>query len=441
MVRVATDMEAEGFDIPLLIGGATTSQVHTAVKIEPAYSGSTIYVPDASRAVGVVSELLGDGADAYKSRVRADLRRSPCRSRRWQQGPTGRHRVRSPQPGPDRLGPILARRTFVQRCSHDREHRSPDAAQLHRLDTVLPQLGSGRRLPAHSHRRRGRRSRPRAVRRCAADARSDDRRELDRRQRPSSVSGRQTRSATTSRSSPTARRTVVAGHAAHASSTGRPRRRSPELGARRLHRADRVRCQGLHRRLRRHDRHAGRATAPRPSKPTTTTTGPSWSRLWPTDSPRRAPSTCTTSSSAPTCGATRRRVHQRRPDQRALPGHPTCARLPGLSRPHREADDLRHARGHRTHRRRTDRVVRHDAGGIGQRPLLRPSRQPLLRRSCRSDKTNSRTTQHARASRSTKPPAGSPPCCVPGSSTSAQRPSAGATDACLASPLRLVLCG
>ncbi|MCL4161421.1 UNVERIFIED_CONTAM: hypothetical protein GTU68_016008, partial [Idotea baltica] len=71
MVRVATNMEAEGFTIPLMIGGATTSEVHTAVKIEPSYSGSTIYVPDASRAVGVVSDLLGDGADTYKSDIRA----------------------------------------------------------------------------------------------------------------------------------------------------------------------------------------------------------------------------------------------------------------------------------------------------------------------------------------------------------------------------------
>ena len=64
-------MEAEGFDIPLLIGGATTSEVHTAVKIEPTYSGSTIYVPDASRAVGVVSELLGEKSSDYKDEVRA----------------------------------------------------------------------------------------------------------------------------------------------------------------------------------------------------------------------------------------------------------------------------------------------------------------------------------------------------------------------------------
>jgi 5-methyltetrahydrofolate--homocysteine methyltransferase len=59
MVFVAGEMERRGFDIPLLIGGATTSKTHTAVKIEPAYKrASTTYVLDASRAVGVVSNLL-----------------------------------------------------------------------------------------------------------------------------------------------------------------------------------------------------------------------------------------------------------------------------------------------------------------------------------------------------------------------------------------------
>ena len=58
MVHVAEEMEREGFRIPLLIGGATTSKVHTAVQIEPAYSGSTIHVRDASRSVGVVSDLM-----------------------------------------------------------------------------------------------------------------------------------------------------------------------------------------------------------------------------------------------------------------------------------------------------------------------------------------------------------------------------------------------
>ncbi len=58
MVYVAEEMEREGFKIPLLIGGATTSKVHTAIQIEPAYNGPTIHVKDASRSVGVVSNLM-----------------------------------------------------------------------------------------------------------------------------------------------------------------------------------------------------------------------------------------------------------------------------------------------------------------------------------------------------------------------------------------------
>ena len=60
MAHVAKEMKRQGFDIPLLIGGATTSRVHTAVKIAPHYNGPVIYVADASRAVGVCSNLLSD---------------------------------------------------------------------------------------------------------------------------------------------------------------------------------------------------------------------------------------------------------------------------------------------------------------------------------------------------------------------------------------------
>lgn len=60
MVNVAKEMERQGFTLPLLIGGATTSKAHTAVKIEKNYSGPTIYVQNASRSVGVVAALLSD---------------------------------------------------------------------------------------------------------------------------------------------------------------------------------------------------------------------------------------------------------------------------------------------------------------------------------------------------------------------------------------------
>ncbi|WP_046633864.1 methionine synthase [Neorhizobium galegae] len=74
MAHVASEMERQGFDIPLLIGGATTSRVHTAVKIHPRYDrGQVIYVTDASRAVGVVSALLSeDGKQNYITTVQAE---------------------------------------------------------------------------------------------------------------------------------------------------------------------------------------------------------------------------------------------------------------------------------------------------------------------------------------------------------------------------------
>ncbi len=72
MVFVAQEMQRRGFTIPLLIGGATTSKTHTAVKIEPGYSaGSTTYVLDASRAVGVVSGLL---SKTESTRLQAETR-------------------------------------------------------------------------------------------------------------------------------------------------------------------------------------------------------------------------------------------------------------------------------------------------------------------------------------------------------------------------------
>src|SRR5262245_38202057 len=65
MCHVAAEMERQGFDLPLLIGGATTSRVHTAVKIHPNYRrGQAVYVTDASRAVAVASSLMSPSARA-----------------------------------------------------------------------------------------------------------------------------------------------------------------------------------------------------------------------------------------------------------------------------------------------------------------------------------------------------------------------------------------
>ncbi|HMJ05442.1 MAG TPA: vitamin B12 dependent-methionine synthase activation domain-containing protein, partial [Chthoniobacterales bacterium] len=73
MVHVAQEMEREGFSVPLLIGGATTSRAHTAVKIAQHYRNSVVHVLDASRAVGVVSSLLNDDLkEAFDVKTRAD---------------------------------------------------------------------------------------------------------------------------------------------------------------------------------------------------------------------------------------------------------------------------------------------------------------------------------------------------------------------------------
>ncbi|MET4075666.1 5-methyltetrahydrofolate--homocysteine methyltransferase [Hymenobacter sp. UYCo722] len=72
MVYVAQAMEKRGLKIPLLIGGATTSRLHTAVKIAPSYSGPVVHVNDASRSVGVAAGLLGSGERAYAQTVADD---------------------------------------------------------------------------------------------------------------------------------------------------------------------------------------------------------------------------------------------------------------------------------------------------------------------------------------------------------------------------------
>ncbi len=73
MAHFAKEMQRLGFTIPLLIGGATTSRTHTAVKIEPHYKGPVVWVPDASRAVGVCSNLLSDDLrDKFVGDVRDD---------------------------------------------------------------------------------------------------------------------------------------------------------------------------------------------------------------------------------------------------------------------------------------------------------------------------------------------------------------------------------
>ena len=69
MVHVAGEMQRQGFAVPLLIGGATTSPVHTSVKIDPAYEGPVVYVKDASRSVNVAQSLIGERGAEFVQRI------------------------------------------------------------------------------------------------------------------------------------------------------------------------------------------------------------------------------------------------------------------------------------------------------------------------------------------------------------------------------------
>ena len=73
MSYIAGEMQRRGFTVPLLIGGATTSPAHTAVKIDPQYEGPVVYVKDASRAVGVCRQLVTpEMKPAYVAEVKAE---------------------------------------------------------------------------------------------------------------------------------------------------------------------------------------------------------------------------------------------------------------------------------------------------------------------------------------------------------------------------------
>ena len=91
MVHVAKEMQRQGFELPLLIGGATTSPAHTSVKIDPQYEGPVVYVKDASRSVGICQQLVTPA-----TRARSSSRSSRASTRRAASSTTARRsRARS----------------------------------------------------------------------------------------------------------------------------------------------------------------------------------------------------------------------------------------------------------------------------------------------------------------------------------------------------------
>ncbi len=141
MVFVAKEMSRRGFTVPLLIGGATTSKQHTAVKIAPEFTGPVVHVLDASRAVDVVSSLLGGGRPAFEATTReaqSELREQYA-TRRREAAALVRQGAR--EPAADRLGGARDLVALVSRQAHHRRAARGSRA-LHRLDVFLLCVGA-----------------------------------------------------------------------------------------------------------------------------------------------------------------------------------------------------------------------------------------------------------------------------------------------------------
>ena len=178
MVDVAREMERRGLSLPLLIGGATTSRQHTAVKIAPEYSQPVVHVLDASRVVGVVADLLDAGAPRAagrrEPRAPGDAARAARGTGAQAAAPARRRRARTGTASPfDELpAPAFTGRAFV-------EPPLETLRRVHRLEVLLPRVGAQGPLPGDPRAAGG----ARAVRRRAAAARRDRRATTARRAR------------------------------------------------------------------------------------------------------------------------------------------------------------------------------------------------------------------------------------------------------------------
>ena len=211
MVRVAGEMERTGFQVPLLIGGATTSRLHTSLRIDPAYHGPVVHVADASRASGVISNLMSTDLRAgFLARPRGRLRARRRVARAGQRRTRPDHdRPGAGQPVPADVRRVDGHRADVHRPARVRRLRRRRTRAVHRLDAVLPHVGHPLAVPRGAHRPRVRRRGTAAVRRRAGDARQDRRATTGSVRRRSSASGRPTpepaTTSTTSSCSPTNR--------------------------------------------------------------------------------------------------------------------------------------------------------------------------------------------------------------------------------------------
>nr|BFE82495.1 hypothetical protein GCM10020093_050960 [Planobispora longispora] len=395
MVSVAGEMRRRGLKLPLLIGGATTSRQHTAVRVAPAYDGAVVHVLDASRVVGVVSDLLDDDRAAELAESnRADQERL-----------REQHAARSGAPADPRAGPREPRAGLLRRPAGPRLHRGPRRGagpdrrpRDDRLAVLLPRLGAEGQVPGDPRPAGG----PRALRRGERAARPDHRRRLLRARGaygfwparsdgddilveiPAEVPAETGRAgdvpAGTAGDVPAGTAgDVLAGTAGDAPAgtgaagpppadaasadgqargAGQPlpgRLRGPGRGPPRRVRRGGPRGRGARRRLRGPQRRLPVHHGEGPGRP-----------------PRRGVRRVHPSPGAARVVRTRRRSLAGGPARRAFPRHPPGVRLPGQSGPQPEAGPVRPAR-RGAPRHGPDRVLRDDPRRQRQRTALRPS--------------------------------------------------------------------
>ena len=358
MVHVAQEMERRGVSLPLLIGGATTSKQHTAVRIAPAFSRPTVHVLDASRVVGTVSNLLDPGRIGEFDRENREL----------QERLRVQHAERDRKP----LLPIAAARANAQRVSFDDLAAPPFTGTR----IVEPDLATLTRFVDwqfffHAWELKGKF--PAILDRPEAKELYDD--ALALLEEITLAESLQPRGVYGFWPAPLGRRRRRArGRAAllPPAPAVRLRRLAAEPLSRRLRGAGRGRARrvrGRHPRRRR-ARVALRGRA------------------------RRLPRDHGQGARRPAGGGVRRVAArrgpkglvcagrgalERGPDRRALPGDPACLRLSGVSRPQREGEAVRAAR-RRRRRAGADRELRDHPRRERQRRLLRPPGVALLRR-------------------------------------------------------------
>ena len=397
MCHVAAEMERQGFDLPLLIGGATTSRTHTAVKIHPNYRrGQAVYVNDASRAVGVAQSLMSAQArPAYVADIRDEYAKIAAAHARAEENKqrlslkAARANAREV-----RLGELHAAEAALHRHARVRELSARRARPLHRLDAVLPDLGAQREIPGDPRRRQGRRGGARALRGRAGDAarRSSTRSWLG----ASAVVGFWPANADGDDilvfGDETRAQPISVLHTLRQQLSRREGRANVAL-------ADFVAPRGVadyigaflvtagigedeiaERFKAAHDDYSAimvKALADRLAEAFAERLHQMVRKeLW---------------GYAPD-----EDLEQCRADRREVPRHPPGARLSGAARPHREGDAVRAARCRGAHRREAHRELCDVAGRGGVRALFQPSRQPLFRR--RQDR--------ARPGRGLRPPQG-----------------------------------